>query len=91
MWGLGHDERGSCTKTQMNEIQLERQVPAHISLGHRIRTSTNFGFSMQTPRPDHFSYPHGYPADKARPWMRAVFVAALVGAFTLGLVLTLAG
>jgi hypothetical protein len=59
---------------------------------------------MQTPRPDHFSYPHGYPADKARPggprgdeivlkkpWMRAVFVAGLVGAFTLGLVLTLAG
>jgi len=45
---------------------------------------------MQTPRPDHFTYPHGgYPA--ARPWTRAVFIAALVGAFTLGLVVTLAG
>jgi len=46
---------------------------------------------MQTPRPDHFSYPHGYPADKARPWTRAAFVAGLVGAFALGLFLTLAG
>ena len=54
---------------------------------------------MQTPRPDHFTYPHGYPADKARqgeilrrkPWMRAIFIAGLVGAFTLGLVVTLAG
>ena len=54
---------------------------------------------MQTPRPDHFSYPHGHPADKARqgeiilkkPWMRAVFVAGLVGAFTLGMALTLGG
>jgi hypothetical protein len=46
---------------------------------------------MQTPRPDHFSYPHGHPAEKARPWMRAAFVAALVGAFALGLALTLAG
>jgi hypothetical protein len=78
-------------KRRMNEIQLERGAPAHISLEHRIRTSTNFGFSMQTPRPDHFSYPHGYPEHKTRPWMRAVFVAALAGAFALGLVLTLAG
>ena len=46
---------------------------------------------MQTPRPDHFTYPHGHPADKATPWMRGVFIAALVGAFTLGLALTLAG
>jgi hypothetical protein len=47
---------------------------------------------MQTPRPDHFTYPHGgHPADKARPWMRAAFIAGLVGAFTLGLVVTLAG
>ena len=47
---------------------------------------------MQTPRPDHFSYPHGYPtADKARPWMRVVFIAGLVGAFTLGLALTVGG
>jgi len=47
---------------------------------------------MQTPRPDHFTYPHGgYPADKVRPWMRAVFIAGLVGAFALGLVVTLAG
>jgi hypothetical protein len=46
---------------------------------------------MQTPRPDHFTYPHGYPADKARPWLRAIFIAGLVGAFTLGLVVTLAG
>ena len=53
---------------------------------------------MQTPRPDHFTYPQGYPADKARqgeiilkrPWMRAVFVAALIGAFALGLAVTLA-
>jgi hypothetical protein len=44
---------------------------------------------MQTPRPDHFTYPHGYRADKARPWMRAVFVVSLVCAFALGLVLTL--
>ena len=75
----------------MSEIQLEHQASAHISLGHRIRTSTRFGFPMQTPRPDHFTYPHGYPAEKARPWLRALFVAALVGAFALGLVLTLAG
>jgi len=46
---------------------------------------------MQTPRPDHFSYPHGYPADKARPWMRAIFAAALVGAFALGLLVTVTG
>ena len=54
---------------------------------------------MQTPRPDHFTYPHGYPDDKARqgeivlrkPWMRAIFIAGLVGAFALGLVVTLAG
>jgi hypothetical protein len=54
---------------------------------------------MQTPRPDFFTYPpHGdAPADKVRqgeiilkkPWMRAVFVAGLTGAFALGLVLTL--
>ncbi|GAB2178875.1 hypothetical protein [Dongia sp. agr-C8] len=54
---------------------------------------------MQTPRPDHFTYPHGSPADKAgqgeivlrKPWMRAVFISGLVGAFALGLALTLAG
>ena len=54
---------------------------------------------MQTPRPDHFTYPpNGYPADKARqgeivlrkPWMRAVFIGGLVGAFALGLVFSLA-
>ena len=41
--------------------------------------------------------PAGYPADKARqgqiilkkPWMRAVFVTGLVGAFALGLALSL--
>jgi hypothetical protein len=71
---------------------LERRAPALISLRHRIRTSTRFGFPMQTPRPDHFTYPHGgYPADKVRPWMRAVFIAGLVGAFALSLVVTLAG
>jgi len=76
----------------LNEIHWERQALAHISLRHRIRTSARFGFLMQTPRPDHFTYPHGgYPAEKVRPWMRAVFIAGLVGAFTLGLVLTLAG
>jgi hypothetical protein len=54
---------------------------------------------MQTPRPDHFTYPQGYPADRARqgeivlkkPWMRVVFIAGLAGAFALGLFLTLAG
>jgi hypothetical protein len=59
---------------------------------------------MQTPRPDRFTYPlhgdpaHGYSAEKARqgeivlkrPWMRAVFVGGLVGAFALGLALSLA-
>jgi len=39
---------------------------------------------MQTPRPDHFTYPHGgSPADRVRPWMRAAFVVGLVGAFVL--------
>jgi hypothetical protein len=54
---------------------------------------------MFTPRPDHYTYPHGSPAEQAgqdeiafkKPWMRAVFVAALVAAFALGLALTLAG
>ena len=54
---------------------------------------------MFTPRPDHYTYPHGYPADQARqgdtvlrkPWMRAVFVGGLIGAFALGLALSLAG
>lgn len=54
---------------------------------------------MQTPRPDHFTYPHGIPAGRARqaeithkrPWMRAVFAAGLLGAFALGLALSLAG
>jgi len=73
----------------MIEIHWERQPPAAFSLGPRIRTSPRFGFTMQTPRPDHFTYPHGAPADKARPWMRAVFVASLVSAFALGLALTL--
>jgi len=45
---------------------------------------------MQTPRPDHFTYPHGYPSDKARPWMRAVFIGGLVGALALGMALSLA-
>ena len=50
---------------------------------------------MQTPRPDHFTYPpHGdslgdTPADKVSPWLRAVFIGGLVGAFALGLALTL--
>jgi hypothetical protein len=52
---------------------------------------------MQTPRPDHFTYPHGYPAEKARqgeiilkkPWMRAVFIGGLAAAFALGLALSL--
>jgi hypothetical protein len=58
---------------------------------------------MQTPRPDHFTYPPhgnalgGYSAKKARqgeiilkkPWMRAVFIGGLAGAFALGLALTL--
>ncbi len=52
---------------------------------------------MQTPRPDYYTYPHGYPADKARqseivlknPWLRAAFAVALVAAFALGLTLTL--
>ena len=46
---------------------------------------------MQTPRPDHFTY----PADKARggdivlkrPWQRAVFVAGLVGIVLVGIAL----
>jgi hypothetical protein len=46
---------------------------------------------MQTPRPDHFTYPHGTPAATSRPWARAVFIAGLIGAFTLGLALSLAG
>lgn len=41
---------------------------------------------------------HGYSADKARqgeivlkkPWMRTVFVGGLIGAFALGLALSLA-
>ena len=49
---------------------------------------------MMTPRPDHFSY----PAEKARggrivltkPWMRAVFIAGLVGCEALALVLAAA-
>ena len=73
----------------MIEIHWERQAAAAISLGHGIRTSTRFGFPMQTPRPDHFTYPHGTPSDKAPLWMRAVFAAGLVGAFALGLALTL--
>ena len=46
---------------------------------------------MQTPRPDNFTYPQGYPAEKARPWMRSVFVAALAVAFAVGLAISLAG
>ncbi len=53
---------------------------------------------MQTPRPDRFTYPQGAPAHGAaegepkrrRPWMRAVFFGSLVGAFALGLALSLA-
>jgi hypothetical protein len=100
LWRLRRIELSEAQQMRgVSEIHWERPRPAHISLGHRIRTSTRFGYPMQTPRPDHFSYPHGYPADKARqgeivlrkPWMRAVFVAGLVGAFTLGLALTLGG
>jgi hypothetical protein len=47
---------------------------------------------MQTPRPDRFTYPHGYPADPARQgeivvrksWMIAVFAIGLIGAVLLG-------
>lgn len=46
---------------------------------------------MQTPRPDHFTYPQGAPAGHARPWTRGLFIAGLVGAFTLGLVISFAG
>ena len=47
---------------------------------------------MQTPRPDHFTYPSdGHPAGKARPWMRAVFIGGLVGVMALGFALTMAG
>ncbi len=54
---------------------------------------------MYTPRPDRFTYPlHGDPAEKPRqgaivlkPWMRALFAAGLIGAFALGLLLTLGG
>ncbi|WP_395022535.1 hypothetical protein [Dongia sp.] len=48
---------------------------------------------MQTPRPDHFTYPAGRTGrdQVAHPWLRAVFVAGLIAAFTLGLVLTLGG
>ncbi len=50
---------------------------------------------MQTPRPDYFTYPQGYPDGKARhdairPWTRVAFIAGLVGAFALGLAVTLA-
>lgn len=54
---------------------------------------------MQTPRPDRFTYPsQGYPAEKARqgeiilkrPWMRAVFIAGLVGLVVLGFALAYA-
>ncbi len=53
---------------------------------------------MQTPRPDHFTYPQGIPADSKEgetalkhSWIRGVFIAGLIGAFTLGLALSLAG
>lgn len=57
---------------------------------------------MQTPRPDHFTYPpHGnalgaHPAERAgqgavlkRPWLRAVFVGGLIGFVALGFALSL--
>jgi hypothetical protein len=44
---------------------------------------------MQTPRPDHFTYPHGTSSDKPRPWVRAAFLGGLVGVVALGFALSL--